>query len=96
MTAAICTPALASTSYKVPSVASTLRHKGPCDARCFSSTSRRAAHLRNHYETLGVPITATKAQIKAWVIVFMEGVVPYLLVIDKLLPSKSLLVVLNG
>ncbi|KAG1729479.1 uncharacterized protein EDB91DRAFT_1159311 [Suillus paluster] len=59
--AARCAPGLASTSYKFPSV---LRHKAHRDSRCFSSTSRRAAHLRNHYATLGVPITATKAQIK--------------------------------
>ncbi|KAG1771956.1 hypothetical protein EV702DRAFT_1134740 [Suillus placidus] len=56
-----CVPGLASTSYKLPSITSTLRYKGH---RCFSSTSRRAAHLRDHYATLGVPITATKAQIK--------------------------------
>ncbi|KAG2144104.1 uncharacterized protein EDB93DRAFT_1251706 [Suillus bovinus] len=60
------TPGLASTSYKVPSIASTLRYRCHRNARCFSSTCRRAAHLRDHYATLGVPITATKAQIKAW------------------------------
>ncbi|KAG1867998.1 hypothetical protein C8R48DRAFT_126470 [Suillus tomentosus] len=43
---------------------SALRYKGHRNARCFSSTCRRAAHLRDHYATLGVPITATKAQIK--------------------------------
>lgn len=62
--AARCTPGLASTSYKLPFMTSVLRSKGHRNARCFSSTCRRAAHLRDHYATLGVPITATKAQIK--------------------------------
>ncbi|KAG2143941.1 hypothetical protein BD769DRAFT_1598408 [Suillus cothurnatus] len=70
--AARCTPGLASTSYKLPSITSTLRHKGHCNARCFSSTCRRAAHSRDHYATLGVPISATKAQIKAWVVFFLS------------------------
>ncbi|KAG1871435.1 hypothetical protein F4604DRAFT_1926167 [Suillus subluteus] len=64
--AARYTPGLASTSYKLPSITSPLRHKVHRNARCFSSTCRRAVHSRDHYATLGVPITATKAQIKAW------------------------------
>ena len=94
-----CTPGLASTSYKLPSITSPLRrHRAHRDVRYFSSTSQRAAHLRDHYETLGVPSTATKAQIKARVIVivFMKAAVPYKLVTDKLLSSESfLLVALN-
>ncbi|OJA15717.1 hypothetical protein AZE42_09958 [Rhizopogon vesiculosus] len=68
-----CTPGFASTSYKISSIASPLRRRGHHNVRCFSSTSQRAAHLRDHYEALGIPSTATKAQIKAWVIVFMKG-----------------------
>ncbi|KAG2751114.1 DnaJ-domain-containing protein [Suillus brevipes Sb2] len=64
MAAARCTPGLASTSYKLPSITSTLSYKGHHNGRCFSSTCRRAAHSRDHYATLEVPITATKAQIK--------------------------------
>ncbi|KAG2356592.1 hypothetical protein BDR07DRAFT_1364056 [Suillus spraguei] len=65
MAAARYTPGLSSTSYKLPSITSTLQCGGHHDSRCFSSTCRRPAHLRDHYATLGVPITATKAQIKA-------------------------------
>ncbi|KAG2140656.1 hypothetical protein DEU56DRAFT_911724 [Suillus clintonianus] len=82
-------PGLASTSYKLPSLASTLRYKGHRNPRCFSSTCPRAAHLRDHYATLGVPITATKAQIKAWVIVFIKGFVPHKHPIDTLLPTTD-------
>ncbi|OAX40570.1 DnaJ-domain-containing protein [Rhizopogon vinicolor AM-OR11-026] len=59
-----CTPGFASTSYKISSMTSPLRRRGHRYVRCFSSTSQRAAHLRDHYEALGIPPTATKAQIK--------------------------------
>ncbi|KAG1867268.1 DnaJ-domain-containing protein [Suillus subalutaceus] len=42
----------------------------------------QAAHSRDHYATLGVPITATNAQIKAWVIFFVKRIVPHKLIID--------------